>query len=390
MLAALCLVALIALIYAAMCPLAGVDAASYDYKSYLLQAQAWLRGKTCLDRNYEYLELAVYNGNYYVSFPPVPSIPMLLYTLIWGDDVPGGLIQKAYIAAACLVIFSEIARSKRMPLHECAAWALLICLGSSMLPIGLAGGVWYEAQILAFLFSVSAIAAMRRNKPALSCLLYALSVGCRPFTVVLGPVLLAIHLENARRKSHRFRRALVRLLPGIAIGLAVAACYAWYNYIRFDNPFEFGHNHLPEHTRSVHGMLSTAYLTKNMRMLFLGSPFTIEGATLHINQFGFSMFFSCPIFICNAVWLAGDILRRRLTPAKITILLMSIANVFLLLLHSTLGGHQFGARYTLELVPLCFAWYLLSPDRNKITRWESVVMIFGLLFNFFGGCLVHI
>jgi hypothetical protein len=72
------------------------------------------------------------------------------------------------------------------------------------------------------------------------------------------------------------------------------------------------------------------------------------------------------------------------------IVLMCAVNLLLLLMHRTLGGHQFGARYALELVPMCFAWYLISPDRRELTRWESVLLVFGFIFNFLGGCLVHI
>ena len=387
---ALCVLLLIVALYAALCATSGVDPAAYIYKTYLLQAQAWLRGEICLDQNYEYLELAVYQGRYYVSFPPVPSIPMVLYALIWGDDVPGGLFQKLYVAIACLVVLSELQRTRRMRPGDCAAWAIFLCFASAMLPISLLGGVWYEAQILAFLFSVSAIATMRRGRCTLSCLLYALSVGCRPFTVVLGPVLLMLHIENMCARGASFRRGIVRLLPGLAVGLLVAAAYGAYNYARFGNPFEFGHNYLPEFTRSDHGQLSLAYVGQNWKTLFFGAPFTTDGATLCLNQFGFSMFISCPILLCNLVWLAKDLIRRRMTPAKWTLLLMGALNTFLLLMHRTLGGHQFGARYALELVPLCFAWLLLSPDRKKLTRWESVLMSFGMLFNFLGACLVHI
>lgn len=389
-LTALCTLALLLIIFAGMCLVSGTDPAAYQYKSYLLQAQAWLRGETYLDRNYEYLELAVYEGRYYVSFPPVPSIPMVLYTLIWGDDVPGGLFQKIYIALACLIVLSEIQRSKRMKQRECIAWAIFICLGSAMLPISLVGGVWYEAQILAFLFSVSAIVAMRRRRPLLSCLCYALSVGCRPFSVVLGPVLLTLYIEDTRRRKCSLRQGFVRLLPGLFTGLAIAACYAGYNYVRFSDPFEFGHNYLPEFTRSEHGQLSLKYISDNWRTLFFGSPFTVDGTTISINQFGFSMFLSCPIFILNLVWLIKDVFRRRFTPTKLMIVLMCTVNLLLLLMHRTLGGYQFGARYALELVPMCFIWYLVSPDRGPLTRWESVLMVFGLVFNFLGGCLVHI
>ena len=380
--AALITLLIILLLYALMCAGSGVSPASYKYKSYLLQAQAWLRGETALDRNYEYLELAVYGGKYYVSFSPVPAVPMLLWTLIFGDDVPGGLFQKIYTAIACLVVLSELLRTRRMKWGDCIAWAILLCFASAMLPITLVGGVWYEAQILAFLFSISAVISMRRDRPAISCLLYALAVGCRPFAVCLGPVLLAMYLQE--------RRPLRRLIPGIIVGLAIAACYGIYNYARFGNPFEFGHNYLPEFTRSEHGQLSLKYISQNWKTLFFGAPFSADGPMITINQVGFSMFLSCPVLICNAVWFVKDLLLRRLTPAKGMILLMGTVNIFLLLMHRTLGGLQFGARYALELMPLVFAYLLLSPDRKSITRWESALLGFGLIFNLVGGILVHV
>ena len=388
--AALCTLLVLFLIFAAMSLISGVDPSSYPYNSYLLQAQAWLRGETALDQNYEFLELAVYNGRYYVSFPPVPAIPMVLYSLIWGEDVPGGLFQKIYIAIACLVILSEIQRSKRIRPHEAAAWAVLLCLASAMLPISLVGGVWYEAQILAFLFSVCAIAALRRNHLIPACLCYALSVGCRPFSVVLGPVLLMMYIHNARRSAMTFREGALRLLPGLIAGLCVAGAYAAYNYIRFGDVFEFGHNYLPEFTRAEHGQLSFEYVGKNWKTLFFGSPISINGENITINQFGFSMFLSCPIFIINAVWLVQDIWRRHFSGTKLVIVMMCAVNLLLLMMHRTLGGHQFGARYALELVPMCLVWYLVSPDRRELTRWESVLLGFGFIFNFLGGCLVHI
>ena len=387
---AVCLLLLIVLIYAAMCYTSGVHPSAYQHRSYLHQARAWLQGETALPRNYEYLELAEYGGRYYVSFPPVPSVPMLLFTLIWGEDVPGGLILKIYTAIACMVVFSEICRTKRMPLYESIAWAFLLCFACAMLPVTLVSGVWYEAQVLAFLFAVCAIAALRRGRISFACICYALGVGCRPFTVLLGPVLLAMYIEENRRLQIPVRRAFIRLLPGLCIGLMIAAAYGWYNWIRFGDPFEFGHNYLPEFTNARYGQFSLRYAAQNWKTLFFGSPFTLQDGKLTTYEFGFSMFLSCPILICSLVWLAQDIVKRRMTPVKIIILLAGIMNVFLLLMHRTLGGHQFGMRYALELLPLCLCWYLLSHERKKLSLWEFALLMFGLVFNFFGGCMVHI
>lgn len=370
-----------------MCLAGDVHPSLYKYKSYLLQAQAWLQGQTSLSGNYAYLELAVHEGRYYVSFPPVPSVPMLLWTLIWGDDVPGGLFQKIYAAIACLVVLSELLRDRRMRPRDCVAWCLFLCIACAMLPISLVGGVWFEAQILAFLFSVSAISAIRRRRPTLACLFYALSVGCRPFSVCLGPVLLAIFLEDSRGTALSSR--VRRLIPGIAVGLAIAACYGAYNYARFGNPLEFGHNYLPEFTRAEHGQLSLAYVPGNLPVLLFGSPIRLTGGRLSLNQFGFSMFLSCPVLIAGLVRLISDGIGKRLTTSKWMILLMATLNTLLLLMHRTLGGHQFGMRYALELIPYCFAYLLLTPDR-RMRRWEWALLAFGLIFNLIGGIFVHV
>lgn len=373
------------LIFAAMCIITRTNPCSYKYKSYLLQAQAWLRGETALDRNYEYLELAIFNEKYYVSFPPVPSVPMVLYSLIFGDAVPGGLFQKIYILLAGMLILSELLRAGKMRPAECAAWAVLFCAGSALLPISLIGAVWYEAQILAFLFSIAAIVSLRRGRTTSGCILYALSVGCRPFAVLLGPVLLAMFLERHRRlpPSEKIRR----LIPGICAGLLIAACYGAYNYIRFGDPLEFGHNYLPEFMRSEDGQMSVHYLWGNLKILLLGSPVTVNSGSVSLSRFGFSMFLSCPVFICGAVWLIRDILHRHMNAVKWLSLLMCIVNCILLCLHRTLGGFQFGMRYALEMAPFCFICLL---KRKKLHGWEAALMLFGFIFNFAGGCLLHV
>ena len=45
------------------------------YNTYTLQALSWREGRTWLSQDYPHLELAIFEGRYYVSFPPVPSLP---------------------------------------------------------------------------------------------------------------------------------------------------------------------------------------------------------------------------------------------------------------------------------------------------------------------------
>ena len=69
-----------------------------DWDSYTLQALAWREGRTALSQNYSWLELAVYNGQYYVSFPPLPSVVMLPLTYIWGADTPNNVVVMVWYA----------------------------------------------------------------------------------------------------------------------------------------------------------------------------------------------------------------------------------------------------------------------------------------------------
>ena len=76
--AALSLLALALVLYHSLA--AGTLLSPNVYDSYLLQAQNWLAGRMDIadGASRPWLELAVFEGRYYLSFPPVPSVLALL------------------------------------------------------------------------------------------------------------------------------------------------------------------------------------------------------------------------------------------------------------------------------------------------------------------------
>lgn len=56
------------------------------YNTYTRQAMAWRQGLLHLPEDVPHLELAVFNGDYYVSFPPLPSVSLFLLTFIFGME----------------------------------------------------------------------------------------------------------------------------------------------------------------------------------------------------------------------------------------------------------------------------------------------------------------
>ena len=350
------------------------------YDTYTLQALAWREGRISLGQDYPHLELAVYEGDWYVSFPPVPALVQLPLTLLFGRQTPDGLLVKLYVAGAFLALYDYFRRAKRQQPWSAAAWALFFVFGSNMVSVSLDGGVWYQAQTLNFLLLACAVAAMARMRPTLSCALYALAVGCRPFTALFGPVLLMMYLAR--------RRPRARLFPGILVGLCIAACYAAYNYARFGNPFEFGHNYLPEFTRAQSGQFSISYVAGNIRTFVFGLPFSLQNGQWTLNRFGFSMFLCNPALWMMFVWLAARARRRRLRPQAALCAALMLAHLFCLLLHKSFGGLQFGARYTLELIPYALGVLHFAPRRAP-RAWEATVFSLAIAFNAVGAYLLN-
>lgn len=351
-----------------------------SYDSYTLQALAWREGKVSLGQDYPHLELAIYEDDWYVSFPPVPSLVQLPLTLIFGGETPDGLLVKLYVVSAFLLLYSYFRRDRKLRAVPSALWSLFFVFATDMISVSLDGGVWYQAQTLGFLLVVAAFVSMARKKPTLSCILYALAVGCRPYSVFFGFVLLAMYLANTKK--------LMPLLPGIVSGLVIAACFAAYNYIRFGNLLEFGHNYLPEFTRVENGQFSLAYVAKNARTFLFGLPVSLKNGSLVVERFGFSMFLCNPVLLFVWIWVALDAIKRRINARQLLCIGLMLVHLFCLLLHKSFGGFQFGARYTLELIPYCLAYLHFAKPRAP-WRWENVLFSMAVLFNAAGAYLIN-
>ena len=67
---------------------------SYNsWDSYTLQALSWREGRLDLGRNYEYLELAIFEGKYYVSFPRFQAWSCCRLPLYSGQMCPATLYR---------------------------------------------------------------------------------------------------------------------------------------------------------------------------------------------------------------------------------------------------------------------------------------------------------
>ena len=161
------------------------------YDSYALQAENWLAGRIWIEDGeaYPWLELAVYQGRYYQSFPPVPAAALLPFVALGGgaQAVPSNLICGVYGLLAAAGVYGCFWR-RGAPPAAAAFFALFCAGGSNLFWLSTSGGVWFLAQVLGFCLAVWGIFwALGHTLPqqALAGFCLAAAVGCRPFYVLL-------------------------------------------------------------------------------------------------------------------------------------------------------------------------------------------------------------
>ena len=62
-------------------------------------------------------------------------------------------------------------------------------------------------------------------------------------------------------------------------------------------------------------------------------------------------------------------------------------NILLLCMHKTMGGWQFVARYTVDMLPLAL-FYFLRSGAWEPKRYEKFIALLGILFNAYGALAI--
>lgn len=358
------------------------------YNSFALQANSWLQGRLDLGRDYPHLELAIYAGKFYVSFPPFPSFVILPFALFFGTKTPDGFITfivsliGAIYALKLLRLFGKKGKSAIF-------WVMFLIAGSNVLFVQVNGWVWFIAQNMSFTLSVMAIYYAEKGKGGLSLFFWACAVGCRPFQAVYILLLLYILYKNHKRYNPSdtlpqiIRKRCLWIIPPVS----VAVVYMILNYMRFKNPVEFGHNYLPEFVRSEQGQFSLVYLKDNLLTLFT-LPGIAENKALAFSTLNrLAFFIVSPIFISFPIYLACSFRKKNIDRAVIILTPLLIALHFVLICaHKTMGGWHFGNRYTVDALPFLF-YGLINFFHNQNERLEQLqypLFILGFGINIVG------
>ena len=361
---------------------------SQPYNSYILQAQSWLEGRLDLGRDYPYLELAIFNNKYYVSFPPFPSYVMLPFVLI-GWNSCDSMIAFAVSLLGAVYAF-KILKHFDIESKTAIFFTLLLTVGSNWLMTAQNAWVWFIAQNMAFTLSLMAIYYALKNKIGLSLAFWACAVGCRPFQILYLPALLYL-IYNAHKAVNPedkiidiIKKRYLALVPMAVIALS----YMILNSARFGNITEFGHNYLPEFTNSELGQFNLSYIKENIGSVFRLPSVNSSGIWEYPQFNGMCIFLISPIVISYIVYTVKAFALKQETDKKLIfiIIVIVILEILCITSHKTMGGSHFGNQYMNDILPaILLGTALLKPSsENKYFNFNYILFLIGITLNIVG------
>jgi hypothetical protein len=232
---------------------------------------------------------AYYNGNFYCYFGIAPVLLFMLPVYFFTGMVPNAGLTTVFV---CIIgicsLFGLLLKMIRY--FKVKVPLLLLCIGypvlvlGSLLPmIALCADMYYLAvasgisffcltAFLGFSALCSSHALWRRVLFALSGISLAVTLASRPtvvlYAAVLIPPFLAVLFEKGRATAAKLIDAAAFLLPLIVAVIPVL----WYNYIRFDSPFEFGATYQLTFSNISYNQITPALLGETFFHYFLQYP----------------------------------------------------------------------------------------------------------------------
>ena len=230
-------------------------------------------------------DLAVYKGEYYLYWGPVPALLLAIVKPFYSDPVADNILTFIFMAGLLFFQIALILELWKSYFQETPGWVILLSISftgliNPILYMLLEPRIYEAAVVSGQMFFIGGLFWLFTafNKPsmtklALAGIFFTLAVGSR--TTLLIPIAFLVcvaliwAIKSHPAKAARFIMALV--LP-LALG---AVSYAWYNYQRFDSLTEFGLGYQLSQTdmyETLDETFSFAYMPPNLFKLLI-NPF---------------------------------------------------------------------------------------------------------------------
>lgn len=319
------------------------------------------------------LDLILYQGKYYLYWPPFPALLALPLVAIFGagfSDVLINVTLAALNAALVAGILNEADRRGLAPLSESQRGWLVVffAFGTMFAPLVPFGKVWFTGQLTGLACVALTYWAVLRYRGWKAFLLAGLGMAYA-FATRNSLVLLGIWPAWYLLREHwqlRWLRLVKLVVLALAPLLISIGLIGWYNFTRFGNPLEIGYRYHMMNTifrplYEQYGAFNLHYLPTNLYYQFIYYPLPWRTTS----PMGGSLFLLSPLFFA-ALWSLWQ--HRRELMTWVLLGTFGIGYIPIGLLMGT-GYFQFGPRYLLDLiVPL-----LLLTARG-MRRWSLRVV----------------
>jgi hypothetical protein len=363
---------------------------------FVYQADAFLHGQLSLTvaRPPNLNDWVLWQGRWYVSFPPFPALLMAPFVAVWGlsfNDVAFTLFFSAANVALLHRLLRRIQPERAESQH--VVFALLYGFGTLAWSCGIRGEVWFTAETIGVTLTLLYLhASLGARHPVLAGLAVACAAITRTplaFSAVFfvfealspdGPV-----QWSKLRDGARWRAALPKLVPYAVAIVAVALLMAYINYARFGSFSEFGHSHLyanrvNEQIRR-YGLFHYAFLERNLHAAFTRLPeIQFRPFRIGFNGEGMSLFVTTPLFLYLLWPKEKPRLHRTLW---LTVALIAVPGFF----YQNSGYYQFGFRFSLDYTP--YLILLLALGRRPFTGLFWLAAFAGVAVNAWGAAVFN-
>ncbi|MEB2311086.1 MAG: hypothetical protein OZ921_01895 [Sorangiineae bacterium] len=385
------------------------------WNHFALLADAWLHGRLDLGHPPPAYagnnDFASYQGRWYVTFPPFPSVLLLPAVAVAGsaERVRDGQIflwlagvgpAMLFLALERLRFTGRGGRSTRGNL----ALALLFAFGTVYFFTAEQGTVWFSAHVVAVALAALYLwAALDAAHPLVAGVALGLGFATRSPLLFAAPLFIFESLRVAlrspeamagevrrsgeRTELHRWWRRLdhgrvFRAWLWFALPVAlVLGATLWHNAARFGDPFEFGYRFLTVGWRGrieKYGLFDYHFLAKNLGVVLTSLPYRLEPpepAPFQINAHGLALWVTTPLYL----WLLWP---RRFASLSLALWVTVAAVAVPTLFYQNTGWVQFGYRFSNDYAVFLFALLALGGRRfgalfTSAAVWSVAINAFG-------------
>ena len=324
---------------------------------------------------------------YQISFPPFPAIAFLPGAWIWGYDFNDVVFTVVLAAANVSLMFLWLCllatRGYSNATLESRLWlSAAFGFGTAVFFSSVRGEVWFTAQIMGCtLHLLYLLAGLDGRFPLRAGLALACGFATRT-PLVFAAAYIGLEILAPSGSSVRWRSRVGRVfqfgLPCLGVGLTLL----WMNWVRWENPTEFGHTYLAEGTRASirdYGLFHPHFLERNIRVVLAGLPtFVQEAPYLRFSKHGIGLFIGSPFLLWAFSIHSWNRQRYVLSAAALVVLLPA-------LFYQNTGWEQYAYRFSIDALPLWIG--ALSIGISRTSRLLKGAIVFSMLVQGFGAVI---